>query len=111
MKVTFEDQSCHIFYATRQNIQQAKMRGKIFSFLQSKEEHTTFSTKINNIEVWHKQLGHCHLQYMHNMKKNDVVKGLPLFTDQLPNYQTCQFGKQNRKPFPRSTWRFAQKLS
>ena len=48
MKVTFEDQSCHIFYATRQNIQQAKMRGKIFSFLQSKKEHTTFSTKINN---------------------------------------------------------------
>jgi hypothetical protein len=38
---------------------------------------------------------------MLNMKKNDVVKGVPLFIDQLPNYQAYQFGKQSRKPFPK----------
>jgi hypothetical protein len=101
MKVIFNDQFCHIFYVVGQKILQAKMRGKRFSFLTFEEEHITFSTKLNNTEVWHKRLGHCHQQQMLSMKKNDVVKGVPLFTDQLPNCQVYQFGKQSRKPFPK----------
>jgi hypothetical protein len=62
MKVIFEDQSCYIFDAAGQKILQAMMRGKSFSFLQFEEKHTTFSTKLNDIEVWHKRLGHCHQQ-------------------------------------------------
>jgi hypothetical protein len=55
-------------------ILQAKMRGKSFSFLPFEEEHTAFSTKLKDIEVWHKRLRHCHQQRMLSMKKNDVVK-------------------------------------
>jgi hypothetical protein len=44
------------------------------------------------------------------MKKNDVVKCLPLHIDQLSNYQACQFSKQNRKPLPKLTWKSTQKL-
>jgi hypothetical protein len=62
MKVIFEDQSCYIFDAAGQKILQAMMRGKSFSFLPFEEKHTTFSTKLNDIEVWHKRLGHCHQQ-------------------------------------------------
>jgi hypothetical protein len=84
-------------------ILQARMRGKSFSFIPFEEEHTTFSTKLNDIEVWHKRLGHCHQQQMLNIKKHDVVKGVPSFTDHLPNCNAYQFGKQNRKLFPKST--------
>jgi len=101
MKVIFEDQSCYIFDAAGQKILQARMRGKIFSFLPFEEKHTTFSTKLNDIEVWHKRLGHYHQQGMFNIKKHDAVKGAPSFTDHLPNCNACQFGKQNRKPFPK----------
>jgi hypothetical protein len=44
------------------------------------------------------------------MKKHEAVRGVPSFTDLLPNCNACQFGKQNRKPFPKSTWRSTQKL-
>jgi hypothetical protein len=60
MKVIFEDHICYIFYATGQKILQAKMRGKSFLFLPFKEDHTTFSTKLNDKKVLHKRLGHCH---------------------------------------------------
>jgi hypothetical protein len=70
-------------------ILQAKMRGKSFLFLPFEDEHTTFSTKLKDIEVWRKRLGHCHQQQMLSMKKNDVVKGVPLFSDQLPNCKAC----------------------
>ena len=87
------------------------MRGKSFSFLPFEEEHAAFSTKLNDVEVWHKRLGHCHQQRMLNIKQHDVVKGVPpAFTDSLPNCNGCQFGKKNRKPFPKSTWRSTQKL-
>jgi len=110
MKVIFEDKSCYIFNDVGQKILQAKMRGKSFSFLPFEEEHTAFSTKLNDIEVWHKRLGHCHQQWMLSIKKHDVVKGVPSFTDHLPNYNACQFGKQSRKPFPKSIWRSTRKL-
>ena len=74
MKVIFEDQSCYIFDAAGQKKLQAWMRGKSFSFLPFKEEHTTFSTKLNDIEVWHKRLGHCHQQLMLNIMKHDAIK-------------------------------------
>ena len=54
MKVVFENQSCYIFDAVGQKILQAKMREKSFSFLLFEEEHTTFPTKLNDMEVWHK---------------------------------------------------------
>jgi hypothetical protein len=110
MKVVFENQSCYIFDAAGQKILQAKMRGKSFSFLPFEEEHTAFPIKLNDMEVWHKRLGHCHQQRMINMKIHEAVRGVPSFSDLLPNCNACQFGKQNRKPFPKSTWRSNQKL-
>jgi hypothetical protein len=44
------------------------------------------------------------------MKKHDSVKGVPQFTDFPSNCSACQFGKQSRKPFQKSTWRSTQKL-
>jgi len=104
-KVTFEDQCCLIYDAAGQKILQIKMRGKSFSFFPTEEEHTTYSTNISNTKIWHKRLGHCHLQRMLKMKKNEVIRGLPVLADQIPNCHTCQIGKQKRLPFPKSIWK------
>ena len=44
------------------------------------------------------------------MKNSEAVRGIPPFTEITLNCHACQFGKQNRKSFPRSTWRSSQKL-
>lgn len=44
------------------------------------------------------------------MKNNEVTRGLPNLVDHMPNCHACQFGKQSRNPFPKSSWRASQKL-
>jgi len=109
-KVTFKDQCCLIYDAAGHKILQIKMRGKSFSFFLTEEEYTAYSTNISNIEIWHKRLGHYHLQRMLKMKKNEVIRGLPVLADQIPNYHACQFGNKKRLPFLKSTWKASQKL-
>jgi hypothetical protein len=110
MKVIFENQHCCIFYAAGCKILQVRMKSKSFSFLPFEEEHNAFPTKLNYTKLWHKRLGHCHQQRMLTMKNSEAVRGIPPFTEITLNCHACQFGKQNRKSFPRSTWRSSQKL-
>jgi len=44
------------------------------------------------------------------MKGKDMIEGLPVLSDHLPNCNACQFGKQNRVSFPKTVWRASQKL-
>lgn len=88
-KVSFEDLYCHIYDAAGKEILRVKMKGKSFLFDPTEEEHTAYSTNVNITEVWHKRLGHCHLQRMLKMKKDGVTKGLPVLVDHLPNCHTC----------------------
>jgi hypothetical protein len=110
MKVIFENQHCCIFDAAGCKILQVRMKSKSFSFLPFEEEHNAFPTKLNYTKLWHKRLGHCHQQRMLTMKNSEAVRGIPPFTEITLNCHACQFGKQNRKSFPRSTWRSSQKL-
>ena len=109
-KVFFEDKLCLIQDANGKEIVKAKMRCKSFSFEPTKEEQAAYSMEENVTETWHKRLGHCHLSRMLLMKKKELSNGLPVFADHLSNCHACQFGKQNRKPFPKSTWRASHKL-
>ncbi|XP_022853192.1 uncharacterized protein LOC111374707 [Olea europaea var. sylvestris] len=109
-KVSFENWYCRIQDAAGQEILRVKMRGKSFSFDPTEEEYRACSTKASIIEIWHKRLRHCYLQRMLKMKKNDMIRGLPTLVDHLPNCHACQFGKQDRKLFPKSSWRASQKL-
>ena len=104
-KVSFEDKYCLIKDVAGQKIFKVKMRGKSFSFDPTEEENTAYTTEVSSTEIWHKRLGHCHLQGMLNMKKKDMTRGLPTLADNLPNCNACQFGKQNRMSFPKSTWK------
>ena len=44
------------------------------------------------------------------MKKNELAKGLPTFAYHLLNCHACQYSKQKRRPFPKSTWKGSHKL-
>ena len=44
------------------------------------------------------------------MKSKMMANDLPYLDDHIPNCKACQFGKQNRKPFPKATWRASKKL-
>jgi transposase InsO family protein len=109
-KVSFENQLCLIFDTTGREILRVKMRGKSFSFDPIEEEQAVYFTEVSPTELWHKRLGHCHIQRMMNMKNNDMTRGLPMLSNHLPNCNACQFGKQIRKPFPKTVWRATQKL-
>ncbi|KAK6920743.1 hypothetical protein RJ641_014421 [Dillenia turbinata] len=43
------------------------------------------------------------------MKSKMMVNDLPELDDHIPNCKICQFGKQSRKPFPKTTWRASKK--
>lgn len=86
------------------------MRGKSFLFDPTTEENVVFSAETNTTEVWHKRLGHCHIQRMIGMKRKEMIRDLPILAEKLPNCNACQFGKQTRLPFLKSTWRASQKL-
>lgn len=109
-KVSSENQLCLIFDTTGREILRVRMRGKIFSFDPIEEEQTTYFTQVSRTELWHKRLGHCHIQRMLDMKKRYMTRGLPILSDHLPNCNVCQFGKQNRMPFPKIVWRTTKKL-
>ena len=44
------------------------------------------------------------------MQERELIVGLPTFEDHLPICHACQYGKQNRRPFPKSSWRATYKL-
>jgi hypothetical protein len=47
---------------------------------------------------------------MQLMQERELIIGLPTFEDHLPICHACQYGKQNRRPFPKSSWRATYKL-
>lgn len=109
-KISFENFHCLIYDSTGKEMLRVKMRGKSFSYDPTEEEQMAYNNKVNTTEIWHKKLGHCHLQRMLKMQKYDMARGLPELDDILPSCPACQFGKQKRLPFPKSSWRASQKL-
>ena len=106
----FEDNYCLIKDASGQDLFKVKMRGKSFSLDPLEEEQIAFPAKENIVELWHKWLGYFHFQGLLKMKKSEMVEGLPKFEVISTSCQTCQYGKQNRLPFPTATWKASNKL-
>ncbi|KAL4318060.1 hypothetical protein GQ457_18G019390 [Hibiscus cannabinus] len=109
-KVVFKDKYCHIRDAANQDIFKVTMEGKSFILNPLEEEQIAFPIKENITEVWHKRLGHYHHQGLLQMNFKMMTNDLPELDDQISSCKACQFGKQNRKPFPKSTWRATHKL-
>ena len=94
-KVFFEHQNCLIFDIAGREVLRVKMRGKSFSFDPTEEKNVAYYTQANLTELWHKRLGHCHLERMLKIQKNDMFSGVPTLSENLSNCNACQFGKQN----------------
>ncbi|KAI3423526.1 Protein kinase domain-containing protein [Psidium guajava] len=109
-KVVFEDNFCLIKDAANQEIFKLRMKGKSFALNPLEEEQAAFSIKENVTEIWHKRFGHYHHHGMLQMKSKILAEGLPEFENQISSCKACQFGKLNRKPFPKSTGRASRKL-
>jgi len=100
-KVIFEGKWCLIKDAKGINVFKVKMRAKSYALNLMEEEQIVFSSTCNNIELWHKRLGHFHLAGLLYMQKHALVKGVPLLEDKLFDCVACQYGKQIRLPFPK----------
>ncbi|RVW28113.1 Retrovirus-related Pol polyprotein from transposon RE2 [Vitis vinifera] len=87
-----------------------KMRRKNFALNPLEEEQIAFPIKENIIEVWHKRLEHYHHQGLLQMKSKMMENDFLDLDDHVPNCKAYQFGKKNRKPFPKATWRASKKL-
>lgn len=74
------------------------------------EEQLAFSSQPIVAETWHKRLGHFHHKVILYIWKKDLAKGLPPLEEELPSCEACQFGKQIRLSFTKSTWKVTQKL-
>ena len=92
-RVFFEDHHCQISDTTGNEIFRVKMRGKSFSFDPTEKEQLAYSMKASVTETFHKRLGHCHLQALLLLQKEDMTRGLPTLVDHLPSCQAYQFGK------------------
>ncbi|RDX84968.1 hypothetical protein CR513_33909, partial [Mucuna pruriens] len=71
-KVSFEHQHCLIYDSARREVLK-----------------TTYYTQFSPTELWHKGLGHWHLEIMLNMKKKDMSRGLPILSNNLQNCNAC----------------------
>ncbi|KAH9699455.1 hypothetical protein KPL71_024353 [Citrus sinensis] len=109
-KVVFEDKVCLIKDVDGKDIFRVKMKGKSFVLNPLEEEQNAFPIKKNITELWHKRLGHYHHQGLLQMKSKGMANDLPELDDYIQNCKACQFGKQNRRPFPKATWRATKKL-
>ena len=88
--------------AAGQKMFEVKMAGRSFSLNPMQKEQSAFLTKEILSKVWHKRLGHYHHQGLLHMKSKRVTIDLPKFDDHISTCKACQFGKQNRKSFPKS---------
>ncbi|WRX29551.1 Integrase [Theobroma cacao] len=65
----------------------------------------------NDAILWHKRLGHVNYGSLKLMASNNLVNGLPIIGAVDHICEICQFGKQNRNSFPKSSdWRARTKL-
>ena len=76
----FKDKHCLIYASARLEIFTIKMKGKSFSLDWMVEESVVFSSTVNQIELWHKRLGHFNqetLVHIQGKKKDGAGNAKP----------------------------------
>jgi hypothetical protein len=98
--VVFKDKHCSISDPAGLEIFTIKMKGKSFSLDWMEEESAAFLSTTNQSELWHKRLGHFNQATLMQMQKKKMVQGMPKLDEEITVCSSCQYGKQNRLPFP-----------
>uniref|UniRef100_A0A151UHB3 Retrovirus-related Pol polyprotein from transposon TNT 1-94 n=1 Tax=Cajanus cajan TaxID=3821 RepID=A0A151UHB3_CAJCA len=101
-KILLEDKMCLIKDVSGHDLFKVKMKGKSFSLDLMEEVQVVVSSTINVNELWHKRMGHFNHVALLNMKKHNIVEGLPSMEANLNNCNASQYGK--------TSWRASQKL-
>ncbi|TYK19521.1 Retrovirus-related Pol polyprotein from transposon TNT 1-94 [Cucumis melo var. makuwa] len=91
-----------------QDIFKVKMKRKSFSLNPLEEEQSVFALKEDVTQLWHKRVGHYHHQGL--LQLTELTLDFPKLSEEISSCKACHFGKQNRKSFPKSSWRATKKL-
>jgi len=73
-KLFFEHKHYLICDIVGRDVLRVKMRNRSFSFDPTNEECAAYYTQVSPTKLWHKRLGHCHLERMLDMKKRTCQK-------------------------------------
>lgn len=108
--VKFEGRECLIKDTDSNEVLRVQMRDKSFVFKPNEMQQMALKCTEENIELWHKRLGHVHRRSMLVMQRNGLVDDLPSLKEELPQCRTCLLGKQTRFPFKGGVSNTYQKL-
>ena len=98
-------------------VAKGKKEGRLFTMeVNNSNCHQIFLTNddkhVEEIDLWHKRIGHVNLQKLKYMMSHNLVTGLPLFREGNMHHvcEACQFGKQTRLPFKKENFKSSYAL-
>lgn len=109
-EVIFKTRFCTIKDKYGAELFKIEMKKKSFALKLQKAEEVNVAESYSTTELWHKRMGHVSHSRLLQMKEMHLAEGLPSLEKKLQDCKACHFGKQNRLPFPQSTWRAQAKL-
>jgi transposase InsO family protein len=116
-KVLFEGASCKIYdrKPSRKLISEIYMTpNRMFPLTlrtaNLSQPYAQSASTLNETMVWHTRFGHLPFQSLSLLQKNSMVKGLPIFKEQIPPCESCILGKHKRTSFPQSSNQAKQHL-
>jgi hypothetical protein len=116
-KVLFEGTSCKIYdkIPSRKLISEMHMTpNRMFPLTlrtaYMSQPYAQSASTLNETMVWHTRFGHLPFQSLSLLQKHSMVKGLPIFKEQIPPCESCIPGKHTRTSFPQSSNQAKQHL-
>ncbi|KAK2965308.1 hypothetical protein RJ640_004177, partial [Escallonia rubra] len=100
---TFEGEKCLISHASDGSTLIGKRDGNIYTLSFDASDHSRevcLSVQHNDIWLWHRRLGHVHMDLIKKLLSKDLVRGLPnlrFIKDKICD--ACQYGKQSKTSF------------
>jgi hypothetical protein len=116
-KVLFEGSSCKIYdkNPNRKLIFEIHMNPNMMFPLTLRtanliQPYAHSASTLNETMVWHTRFGHLPFHSLSLLHKTSMVKGLPIFKEQIPPCESCILGKHKRTSFPQSSNQAKQHL-
>ncbi|MCO5583616.1 hypothetical protein L7F22_037529 [Adiantum nelumboides] len=110
----FNKDGCYVKNDQGKVVAHGEKNGRLFKLKMNATHNANLSShsSSSSLILWHKRLGHISHQSIMHMKKEGLVEGLPTFqVNEEPSLcPSCQFGKQQRSRFNKSTYRAKQPL-
>ncbi|KAL8116542.1 hypothetical protein AgCh_022894 [Apium graveolens] len=100
-KVKFDKDVCNIGTHTNEFALVAKRKGNIFVLdFDEQQEEICLATVQDQQYLWHRRLGHVHMDLLRKISSHDLVRGLPkLKYKKIEPCLACQLGKQVKTSF------------